>query len=157
MYRCRQLLASRGNVAWCIGSCQFGKLNFLETSPANKYVIVLQFSVTHQFKCFTKTTTSTPAWTKSWSRCLSASRVPTAAPTSNCLPGSIDANGYSRDFFKSVRAINDTSSPHSLTMGNLPFLDFSNIALASCRVTPEGAVTKSPAFVITCKATITVS
>lgn len=86
------------------------------------------FNITHNINkngrllasALTKTTTSTPALTRSSRRCLSVSRVPMAAPTNSWLLASYEAFGKLRDFLRSVRAIKATSSPCSFVIGSLP-------------------------------------
>lgn len=72
-----------------------------------------------------------------------------AAPTRSCFRPSLEAAGCSRFFFRSVRAISATSSSRLLTIGSFPFLLRCRISLASLRVTPAGATTRSLRLVIT--------
>ena len=86
--------------------------------------------------------TSTPALTRAAARSRSPGRVPIAAPTSSCLFASLDAEGKSRFFFRSVREVRAMSSCLSLTMGSLPFLD-SRMMRFACKnvrtLLPSGA------------------
>ena len=70
--------------------------------------------------------------------------MPTAAAAYNCLlTGSLDANRYNWFFKRSERARRDTGWPSVLRMGNFPFLESRRMSLASVRVIPCRAVTKS--------------
>ena len=62
-------------------------------------------------------------------------------PSSDLLL-SIDANGKSRAFFRSVREMSATRQPAAFTIGSLPFLERRSASFASARVQPALAVTK---------------
>ena len=86
--------------------------------------------------------TSTRASTMARARARRSGPTPTAAPTRRRPWGSLQAQGYSVDFWMSLTVISPRRAPRSSTTSSFSMRCFCRMALASCRVVPTGTVTR---------------